>query len=111
MSTYIRFLNLIDTLDRMNPGRDLDEIERVLLQNILHCAEAGQNLLVGDLIQLSQLGSQATLHGRVKNLAALGYLKFAPDKEDGRKKLVIPTKMAIKYCEFMSKCIEDAVKI
>lgn len=40
MSTsYIRFLNLIDALDRMNPGRPLDEIERGLLEHILRSAD------------------------------------------------------------------------
>ena len=112
MSTsYIRFLNLMDALDRMNPGRSLDDVERDLLQHILRSAEAGQRVLVGDLILLNQYGSQATLQGRVKNLTALGYLKLVPDKKDGRRKLVIPTTMAIKYSEFMSKCLEDAVKI
>lgn len=109
-SSYIRFLNLIDTLDRMNPGRALDEVERELLENILRSADEGQKLLVGDLIQLNQLGSQATLHGRVKNLSVLGYIKLVTDKVDGRKKFVVPTKMAIKYSQFMSKCLEDAIK-
>ena len=35
MSTsFIRFLNLIDSLDRMNPGRKLDELERELVEHI-----------------------------------------------------------------------------
>jgi DNA-binding MarR family transcriptional regulator len=67
-------------------------------------------LLVGDLLQLNKLGSQATIHGRVKNLSALGYIKLLIDKEDGRRKFVTPTKMAFKYSEFMSKCLEDALK-
>ena len=109
-TSYIRFLNLIDALDRMNPGKPLDEIERGLLEHILRSAEESQKLLVGDLIHLNQFGSQATLHGRVKNLVAQGYLKLISDKVDGRKKFVVPTKMAIKYNEFMSKCLEDAIK-
>ena len=34
---------------------------------------------MGDLIGLSHLGSQATLHGRLKNLSVLGYVKFVAD--------------------------------
>jgi hypothetical protein len=108
-SCYIRFLNLIDTLDRINPGKKLDSIEEGLLDRIILSFYASKSILVGDLISLSDLGSQATLHGRLKNLSAMGYVKMAAN-EDGRKKLVVPSKMAIKRYEEISKCLEKAVK-
>ena len=107
---YIRFLNTIDTLGRANPGRSLDSTEIQLLEHILLATDKGQTLLVGDLIHLSQFGSQATLHGRVKNLAVLGYIKLVTDKMDGRKKSVVPTKLAHKYVQFLSECIEASLK-
>jgi DNA-binding MarR family transcriptional regulator len=102
-SAYIRFLNLIDVLDRINPGKKLDAIEESLLNKI------GQVILVGDLISLAELGSQATLHGRLKNLRAMGLIEMNAD-EDGRKKHVVPTKLAIKRYEELSKCLEKAVR-
>lgn len=84
-SAYLRFLNLIDALDRMNPGKKLDALEKGLLDKIVTAAQAQQVVLVGDLISLSELGSQATLHGRLKNLAAMGYIKMASN-DDGRKR-------------------------
>jgi DNA-binding MarR family transcriptional regulator len=107
-SSYIRFLNLIDTLDRMNPGKKLDYIEESLLDKIVLCANAKQSILVGDLISLAALGSQATLHGRLKNLSAMGYIKLASN-EDGRKKEVVPTKATLKRYEELSKCLDKAV--
>lgn len=107
---YIRFLNTIDALGRANPGRSLDSTEIQLLEHILLATDKGQTLLVGDLIHLSQFGSQATLHGRVKNLAVLGYIKLVTDKMDGRKKSVVPTKLAHKYVQFLSECIEASLK-
>lgn len=92
---YIRFLNTLDALGRANPGRALDSTEIQLLEHILLAADQGQTLLVGDLIHLSHFGSQATLHGRIKNLVVLGYLKLIADKVDGRKKSVVPTKLAL----------------
>ena len=106
---YIRFLNLLDVLDRINPGKKLDSIEESLLDKIILNFHANQAILVGDLISLSELGSQATLHGRLKNLSAMGYIKMAAN-EDGRKKEVVPTKTAIKRYEEISKCLEKAVK-
>ncbi|OYW78964.1 MAG: hypothetical protein B7Z19_06210 [Polynucleobacter sp. 32-46-5] len=109
-SCYIRFLNLIDALDRMNPGKKLDSVEESLLDKIILSFHENQSILVGDLISLSELGSQATLHGRLKNLSALGYIKMAAN-QDGRKKEVVPSKMALKRYEELSKCLEKALKV
>jgi DNA-binding MarR family transcriptional regulator len=108
-SPYLRFLNLIDALDRINPGKQLDNIEENLLDKIVSCAHVKESVLVGDLISLADLGSQATLHGRLKNLSAMGYIKMASNT-DGRKKEVVPTKLAIKRYEEISKCLEKALK-
>ena len=108
-SCYIRFLNLIDALDRMNPGKKLDFVEESLLDKVILSFHANQSILVGDLIAMSELGSQATLHGRLKNLSALGYIQMAVNA-DGRKKEVIPSKMALRRYEELSKCLEKAVK-
>lgn len=108
-TSYLRFLNLIDAIDRMNPGKKLDCTEEDLLDKIVLASYAKKVILVGDLISLSELGSQATLHGRLKNLSAMGYIKMATNV-DGRKKEVVPTKMAFKRYEEISKCLEKAVK-
>ena len=100
---------MLDAIDRINPGKKLDSIEESLLNKIVLASVAKQSVLVGDLISLSDLGSQATLHGRVKNLNAMGYIKMATN-EDGRKKQVLPTKMALKRYEDISKCLEKAAK-
>ena len=105
--SYIRFLNLLDALDRINPGKKLDAIEESLLDKIVNCAHLKESVLVGDLISLAELGSQATLHGRLKNLSAMGYIKMASNT-DGRKKEVLPTKLAIKRYDEISKCLEKA---
>ena len=108
-SPYLRFLNLIDALDRINPGKKLDAIEEGLLDEIVLSCNAKKSILVGDLISLSELGSQATLHGRLKNLSAMGYIKMVAN-EDGRKKEVLPTKLAINRYEEISKCLEKATR-
>ena len=108
-SAYIRFLNILDEQDRSNPSRALDCLEIQLLEYIMQQDSRKIPLLVGELIGLSHLGSQATLHGRLKNLSVLGYVKLVADKADARKKSVIPTKLAIKYVQFMSDCLDKAL--
>lgn len=63
----------------------LDCIEESLLDKVVASAHAKQAILVGDLISIADLGSQATLHSRLKNLSAMGYIKMAANI-DGRKK-------------------------
>ena len=109
-TAYIRFLNCLDALDRMNPGKKLDATEEQLLNQVILAATQGKDLLVGDLISMSELGSQATLHGRIKNLVVMGYVKLNEDKVDGRKKFVTPTAKALKYYEHLSACLEKAMK-
>ena len=108
-SSYIRFLNLLDAFDRINPGKKLDSIEEKLLDKIINRAHLKESVLVGDLISLAGLGSQATLHGRLKNLSTMGFIKMVSNA-DGRKKEVLPTKLAIKRYEEISKCLEKAAK-
>ena len=108
-SAYIRFLNYLDAIGRME-SRALNAIEEQMLNHIAIAHSQGNALLVGDLIRLGQIGSQATLHGRLKNLEALGYIKLAEDKNDGRKKWVTPTAKTIKHYEALSACLEKALK-
>lgn len=109
-TAYIRFLNCLDALDRMNPGKKLDSTEEQLLNQITLAATHGKELLVGELISLSKLGSQATLHGRIKNLVAMGYVKLNVDRVDSRKKFVAPTAKALKRYEYLSACLEKALR-
>lgn len=109
-SAYIRLLNYLDGLDRINHLAGLDGKEGRLLNHIILAAIHERQLLVGDLITLSELGSQATLHGRMKSLAAMGFIKLAENKSDGRMKLVTPTAKALKHYESLSVCLEKTLK-
>ena len=107
-SSYIRFLNTVNAMDATRSGKKLDAIEEQLLDKIMLSFSQETEVLVGDLLVLSQIGSQATLHGRVKNLVTMGYIKLTVDAIDNRKKQVIPTKLALKHYEKLSKLLEKA---
>jgi hypothetical protein len=107
-SAYIRFLNYLDSLDRINLGKLLDPIEEQLLNHISLATLQGKTVFVRDLISLDKLGSPATLHGRIKNLVAMDYVRLKEDKSDGRKRLVMPTVKALKHYEQLSSYLEKA---
>jgi DNA topoisomerase IA len=106
---YIRFLNCLDALDRMNPGKKLDSIEESLLNKVMLAWDRQTTILVGDLLALGELGSQATLHGRIKNLQVMGYIKLNIDALDSRKKYITPTKMAVTHYVKLSQQMEKSI--
>lgn len=108
-SAYARFLNALDSLDRMSPGKKLDYTEQQMLDYIYRALVNGERLLVGDVILLDQFGSQATLHGRLKNLVGKGYIQLLEDKQDARRKSVCITSKAEKYYQQLSECLSRAV--
>ena len=109
-SAYVCFLNLLDGLERVNPGKKLDSTEEQLLNHVTLANSKGKSILVGDLSSLSEFGSKTSLHGRIKNLVAKGYMKLNQDRADGRRKFVIPTAKAVKHYEYLSACLEKALK-
>ena len=108
-NSYIRFLNLSESLVANSGSTKLDATEEQLLRAVMIAHSQGSETLVGDLLVLSHIGSQATLHGRVHNLIAAGHLKLVVDLDDGRKKKVIPTKQALKHYDNLSKLLAKAV--
>lgn len=109
-NSYVRFLNALDAMAHINPRASLDATEIQLLEYVLKAQHRNQEVLVGDLLKLTQLGSQATLHGRIKSLVVNGYATLRIDKVDGRRKHVEPTKKAIKYVQLMSEQLHKAVR-
>ncbi len=106
---YIRFLKLAEALNSKSNIRKLDSTEDQLLDNIMVDDHEGRSVFVGDLLGLKDLGSQATLHGRVKNLRYLGYIELIT-QDDARRKRVMPTLLAYKRFELLSACVEQAIQ-
>jgi len=107
-SAYIRFLNLINAIDEQGADKRLDAIEEQLLEQVMRSSSQGREILVGDLISLGHIGSQATLHGRVKNLITAGYINPIADASDGRRKKLLPTKLAQQHYENLSMLLIKA---
>ena len=106
---YIRFLRLVRVLNSKSHARKLDSIEIQLLDNIMLDDQENHAVFVSDLLGLRALGSQATLHCRLKNLRHLGYVDFIT-QVDARRKRVVPTDQANKRFELLSECMEQALQ-
>lgn len=106
---YIQFLKQVEMLNSKTKVRSLDSIENLLLNQIMIDDDLGHLTLVGDLLNLRSFGSQATLHGRLKNLHAIGYIKLV-EQDDARKKRVTPTSQAYKRFALLSDYMIQATK-
>ena len=91
-----------------NKEFDLDGVDVLLLNFIAKADDKTQTLNVKDLLSLKEIASQATIHGRLKQLVAKKLIVLNEDKVDGRVKEVTLTKLAYKRYELLSKAIEKA---
>lgn len=108
-NSYLRFLHLADALTKSNE-KPLDSLSRDILEHISkHIVLDKGKIVVGDILLLSHLGSQATLHKRLHALVDDGYLKLK-STSDGRVKRIELTKKAAKYFAELSQALEKAVK-
>jgi DNA-binding MarR family transcriptional regulator len=108
--SYVRFLKTLAVQQSKNPCKDLDATELNLLHYVVLASAESEHVLVGDLLGLTQYASQATLHAKMKQLIAKGFLTVESNNDDGRKKYIVPSKTASKYVGFMSDCLTKATK-
>ena len=105
--SYFRFLELVNLIADIKPSIALDKFEILLLDHIALALSQNTDLLVKDLICLSEIGSLATLHNRLKSLVVRGYIRLITDDDDNRKKHVVLTVKAQKYYENLSRLIDQ----
>ena len=108
MSKLNKYLYYLTILEKSNQELDLDGIDVLLLNFIAKANDKKQTLNVKDLLSLKEIASQATIHGRLKQLVAKKLIVLNEDKVDGRVKEVMLTKLAYKRYELLSKAIEKA---
>lgn len=108
-NSYLRFLHLADTLTKSSE-KPLDSLSKDILERVSRCIILNKNkVIVGDILTLSELGSQATLHKRLHSLIDDGYLKLKT-ADDGRVRQIELTKKAVRYFSDLSLALEKAAK-
>lgn len=107
MDSYIRYLS---ELVAINEKYKLTNNERLLLDIVALAEDKNKITYVKDLILLSHIATQATLHSVVANLVSKKYVRLKTAQEDGRYREVHLTALAFKRYEELSKAMEKAVK-
>lgn len=96
-SPYVALFKQIQKWNLDNQKIAIDPIEEQILYRALISEYDNEILYVSDLVRAKEIGSQATIHGRIKRLVNLGYLNLIICDADNRKKIIEPTQAAINF--------------
>ncbi len=103
---YLRFASLVNAV---NKDTDIDSIALRLLEVITEAQAQGAPLKVTDALKLD-FASYATLHKKIENLKALGYLRIEHPKDSMRTKFLAPTEQTLDYFDALGKALLKVAK-
>lgn len=106
---YLRFLQLAEALRGLPSLPALDPLEERILALIARAGQEQERLSVRDMMAKEDLGSPATVHGRLKSMREKGWIMLA-DTEDSRRKQVELTQAALLHFDKLSNCLVLAAK-
>jgi DNA-binding MarR family transcriptional regulator len=106
---YVRFLQLADAIRGLPSLPALDPLEERILALIARTSIDEERLSVRDMMAKNELGSPATIHGRLKSMREKGWITLA-DTDDTRRKQVELTKAALQHFNKLAKAMEQAIK-
>lgn len=106
---YLRFIHLAEVVRDLPGLHPLEPLEERILMIIANAHYTRQRLSVKDLMGMSELGSPAMLHGRLKSMREKGWI-FLAETEDARRKQLELTKDTLSYFDKIARCMLKAVK-
>jgi DNA-binding MarR family transcriptional regulator len=106
---YVRFLQLAEAIRGLPSLPPLDPLEERILSLVARSAQETRRLSVRDMMSIDELGSPATIHGRLKSMRKKGWIQLL-DTEDARRKQVSLTPAALKHLDKLSQCLVRATQ-
>ena len=107
-TAYIRFLNLIESLDEFN---ELTPIQHFIIKKIAVMWGRKEKVTVTKILKFKSLASPSTLYRELTQLKKLGYLKLKPNMIDRRIKEVMPTPKLIKLQDKFEGAFSKAITL
>ena len=106
---YLRFLQLSEALRGLPTLPALDPLEEKILEVVARASQNKARLSVKDMMARSELGSPATLHGRIATMCDKGWIML-DETEDARRKQIELTQAALRHFDKLSECLLKATK-
>ena len=107
---YVRFLELIQTIEGRGALSEMDLDAKKLLEVIVVSDSKGKTLTVTDTMQMSHIASPATIHRKLETLRQLGFIANEYVGENRRTKYLKPTSAATKYFEQVGSVMQKVLK-
>jgi DNA-binding MarR family transcriptional regulator len=107
---YLRFLNVLHTLENQQDFPAVDADARRLLDEIALREVSGQSLTVTEAMGLSDIASPATLHRKLDILRQNGLIKHKFEGENRRTKHVVLTPLALKFFDHAGRAMQRSLK-
>ena len=108
-NAYLRFLQLAKGIQKLPEAPMLDANEKALLEDIVLQWFEKKPMTVREAINLSALGSPATLHKRITLLRQRDFLLTFNQAEDKRAKFLIPTEKTLSMFGDFGKRMNSAL--
>jgi DNA-binding MarR family transcriptional regulator len=96
-------------LPALDPLDPLDPLEEKILERVARATQNKDRLSVKDMMGHSELGSPATLHGRIGSMCDKGWIALN-DTEDARRKQIELTPAALRHFEKLAEAFAKAAK-
>ena len=106
---YLRFLQLAEAIRGLPSLPSLDPLEERILALVARAGQQTERLSVRDMMAKEELGSPATIHGRLKSMREKGWIMLS-DTEDARRKQIELTQAALIHFDKLSRCMVRATK-
>ncbi|KXW55153.1 MarR family winged helix-turn-helix transcriptional regulator [Ferrovum sp. PN-J185] len=107
-STYLKFVNLVNSLKDLPTFPQMDALETRLIHVLASAWQQDTKVSILDAINMIPDISYSTVHGRIKDLKDKGMIGVEIDAHDKRIKYIIPTKKTNFYFEKMGECLIKA---
>jgi DNA-binding MarR family transcriptional regulator len=107
-ATYLRFLQLVSTLQGDSVGISVDLTALRLLEAVAVAHANGSALTVTKAMSLNNIASPATLHRKLTALLDANYIEFEFVGKNRRTKYVVPTKNAAQYFSKLGNALAAA---
>ena len=103
---YMRFLNLLHTLEGGEHAPSMDLDAKKLLEFIAMRHEQQKPLTVTEAMALSTIASPATIHRKLDQLRELGMIDTVFEGKNRRTKYLVPTQAAHDYFEHIGQAMQ-----
>jgi DNA-binding MarR family transcriptional regulator len=107
-ATYIRFLNLVQSVRQLPSFPEIDAVEERMLNLFAATWHAKQPITVLQAMGMMTEISSTTAHRRIKSLRKKGLIALNIDEVDNRIKYVVPTDQSNKYFAQLGQCLDKA---